>query len=242
MSLRKVSEFYTSEQMREMSKEKSPAHRLFNEQDLREKGKEEVMEGNFYTTESLKKEANDADLINLLSEALSDEWKAALQYQIHASRMRGLYSGGIAEHLDEHAADEIEHAGRLTKHFYSHDFPIDIGIPKFNPGNEPLEMIHLDLQGELDAIERYRKIVELCDGKPEYIDTQMLIEDILVDEVEHQDDDASFIKKTIDKSDYLSPQAKVSITATLVKVANISDDLGLEDLADRYTDIAKMIK
>lgn len=181
-------------------------------------------------------------LVFLLMEALSDEWKASLQYQIHASRMRGLYSEGIANHLDEHAEDEKVHAERLTKHFYARGFPIDVNIPQFNPGNEPLEMLHLDLQGELDAIERYRKISELCDGKPEFIDTQMLIEDILVDEVEHQDDDASFMKKKIDKTDELSPQAKVKIISTFIKMADVSDDLDLEELADRYTEMAKDIK
>lgn len=219
-------------------------NRLFRKQKLIGMGENvgDLGNENFYNSKTLKKENDKTVLIRLLSEALSDEWKAALQYKIHASRMRGLYSGGIAEHLDEHANDEIEHAERLTKHFYARGIPIDINIPKFNPGNEPLEMIRLDLQGELDAIERYRKIVELCDGKPKYIDTQMLIEDILVDEVEHQDDDASFIKKTIDKSDPLSPKVKLAISSTLVKVANVADDLGLEELADRYTDIIKMIK
>jgi bacterioferritin len=123
------------------------------------------------------------DLITLLSKALSDEWKAHLQYVIHASRMRGLAKDSIAEHLDEHADDEKNHAERLTKHFYSHGLPIDINIENFNPGNDIIEMINMDLEDEVKAIDLYTQIVRLCEDIPELTDTRMLIEDILVDEL-----------------------------------------------------------
>lgn len=182
------------------------------------------------------------NIVGLLMEALSDEWKAMLQYQIHASRMRGLHGGGIAEHLEEHAEDERAHAERLTKHFYSHDLPIEINIPQFNPGNDTIEMIQLDLEGEIEAIDRYTKIAELCEDIPELTDTRILIEDILIDEVEHQDENASFIKAKIEeKTDNFSGTERVSLASSLIKAADVVDVLGLEEFADRYTKIAAEI-
>lgn len=183
------------------------------------------------------------DLIELLMEALSDEWLSMLRYQIHASRMRGIYGETISEHLQEHADDEKDHADRLTRHFYAHDIPIDINIPAFNPGNEPVEMIQLDLEGEIQAINRYTKIAELCEDIPELTDTRMLIEDLLVEEVDHQDDDASFIKAKINSRETpMSVESKISIASTFIKAADLSDDLGLEEFANRYTQFAKEIK
>ena len=156
--------------------------------------------------------------------------------------MRGLHGGGIAEHLEEHAEDEQEHAERLTKHFYSHGLPIDINIPEFNPGNDTIEMIQLDLEGEIEAIDRYTRIAEMCADVPELTDTKMLIEDILVDEVEHQDDNASFIKAKIDeKENNFSGPERVSIASTFIKAADVADALGLDEFADAYTKFASEI-
>jgi len=182
------------------------------------------------------------DLVNLLSQALSDEWKAHLQYVIHASRMRGLAKDPIAEHLDEHAEDEKGHAERLTRHFYSHGLPIDVNIEEFNPGNEIVEMINLDLEAEVQAIDLYTKIVSLCEDVPELTDTRTLIEDILVDEVDHQDDNASFIKAQIDeREDNFDSIERVAVASTLIKAADVVDVLGLDEFANKYTQMATEI-
>ena len=43
------------------------------------------------------------ELVRLLIEAPNEEWKAALQYQIHASQLRGIFRDPIADHMKDHA-------------------------------------------------------------------------------------------------------------------------------------------
>jgi len=182
------------------------------------------------------------DLVSLLIEALNDEWVAFLRYQIHASRLRGLFKDPISEHLESHADDEKDHASRLTLHFYSHGLPVDLDIPGFKPGNEVVEMINLDLEGEVAAIDRYTKIIELCEDIPELTDTRMLIEDVLVDEVSHQDENAAFIKAKIEeRAQSMSGAERVAVASTLIKAADAVDALGLEEFADKYTKYASEV-
>lgn len=182
----------------------------------------------------------DNELVNLLRKALEDEWKSAFQYEIHASRFRGLYN--VSEHMEEHAEDEREHADRLTMHFYSHGIPIDITIPEINPGKETIEMITKDLEEEVKTIDQYTKIAKLCEDRPELTDTRMLIEDILVDEVEHQDDNAAFIRAIVEKrEEALKYTEKVALANAFVKTAEVMDDLGLDKYANKYTEILKGI-
>jgi len=190
----------------------------------------------------MKKLSQADELISLLSKALSDEWKAMLQYKIHASRMRGLYRDSIAEHLEEHANDEQSHADRLTIHFYSQGIPIDVNIPEFNPGNETIEMINMDLEDEIGAINLYTQIISLCEGVEELTDTRMLIEDILVDEVEHQDDNAAFIRaKVSEREAQLNINQRIVVASNLIKAADNADALGLEEIANKYTKFASEI-
>ena len=182
------------------------------------------------------------NLIALLSKALSDEWKAAFQYQIHASRLRGLSRDPIAEHLSEHGEDEVGHAEKLTLHFYSHGLPVDVSVPEIASGSDTVEMINQDLEDEVSAIALYTQIVELCENVPELKDTQMLIESILTDEVEHADDDASFIRSKIsEKEGNFGGAERVAVASTLIKAADVVDVLGLEEFADRYTKYAAEI-
>jgi len=182
------------------------------------------------------------NLVSLLIDALNDEWVAFLRYQIHASRIRGLYKDPISEHLESHADDEKDHARRLTLHFYSHGLPVDLDIPGFKPGNEVVEMIQLDLEGEVAAIDRYTKIIELCENVTELKDTQMLIEDLIVSEIEHQDENASFIKAKIsERENAMSGVERVSIASTLLRAADAADDIGLSEFANKYTKFASEI-
>jgi bacterioferritin len=181
------------------------------------------------------------NLIVLLMKALSDEWNANLQYKIHASRMRGLFADPIAEHLDAHANDEQDHAERLTKHFYSHGLPIDVTV-EVHPGNEALEMIKLDMDDEVAAIDLYTKIIGLCEGIPELTDTRMLIEDILVDEVGHQDEDAAFIKAKIESREQgLIGAEKVAVASTFLMASEVVDNLGLGPLSEKYMKFASTL-
>ncbi|HDM42883.1 MAG TPA: ferritin, partial [Firmicutes bacterium] len=53
-------------------------------------------------------------LVNLLNKALADEWLAYYQYWIGARVVKGPMRGAVVVELEEHAGDELRHAGMLV--------------------------------------------------------------------------------------------------------------------------------
>ena len=160
------------------------------------------------------------ELIALLIEALNDEWKANFQYEIHASQIKGLHRDGKAEFLKEHADDERDHAERLTIHFFSRGIPVNLSIPPIEVAPDLIKMLQQDLDGEVEAIDRYARIVEMLGDDPALADTRTLIEDIMLDEVEHQDETAVLLKATIS-----SRQEAIGMADSNLAIADQSDRL-----------------
>jgi bacterioferritin len=137
------------------------------------------------------------ELVNLLLESINNEWKAALQYQIQSAQIKGLYQDPISEHLMDHGSDETNHAVRLTKHLLARGVDISVVLPQFTVSGDVTQMLKQSLKDEITTIDRYRKIVELCENNKELIDTKILVEDIIVDEIEHEDELATMLKAKI---------------------------------------------
>ena len=136
------------------------------------------------------------ELVKMLNKALADEWLAYYQYwvgaRIAAGRMRGL----VAEELEEHATEELEHADLLVERISQLG-----GTPLTHPSQwlentncayeEPtnpstLELLKQNIRGEQCAISVYQKIYEFVAGKDPI--TERLVVKILEDEVEHEED------------------------------------------------------
>jgi bacterioferritin len=58
---------------------------------------------------------NVSKLIELLNKAFADEWLAYYQYWVGAKVAKGPMRGAVAAELEEHAGDELKHAGMLTE-------------------------------------------------------------------------------------------------------------------------------
>jgi bacterioferritin len=135
-------------------------------------------------------------LVELLNKALADEWLAYYQYWIGAKVVRGALRGQIVAELQEHAADELKHAGMLVDRILQLD-----GTPLLSPQDwmkmtncgydapeEPSSkrVLEQNIKGEQCAIEVYNKLLGFI-GDKDLITYQMSVE-ILEDEVEHEDD------------------------------------------------------
>ena len=177
------------------------------------------------------------ELIQLLIKALSDEYQAALQYIVHANQLRGLYRDPIADHLKEHADDEIAHADRLTIHLYSHGVDVTVEMPQFSIPSDTVGMLSQDLQDEGEAIDIYSQIVALCEDNEALMDTKMLIEDILVDEVEHQDEVAALLRAKASGGGLTGGQRQAAASA-LLRTAEVLDDREMVDEADKAVRLA----
>ncbi|MFW6110915.1 MAG: ferritin-like domain-containing protein [Thermoproteota archaeon] len=136
------------------------------------------------------------ELVKLLNKALADEWLAYYQYWIGAKVLKGPMRGQAAAELEEHAAEELEHAEMLTERIIQLD-----GTPLLKPedwydmtncGYEAPEdpsvrvVLKQNMEGEQCAIDVYREILKKTRDKAPI--TYMMILEILGDEVEHEED------------------------------------------------------
>jgi len=123
-------------------------------------------------------------LIELLNKDLELEYSAAIQYINHAAVMTGAAYGDIIKELKIHANEEIQHAMVLADQIdYLRGSPsVDVG--KIHTSEDNDEMLEQDLEGEEDAIKRYKVRIEQAEQLKEFALAQQL-RTILATEQEH---------------------------------------------------------
>jgi len=136
------------------------------------------------------------ELIETLNKAFADEWLAYYQYWGGAKIIKGPMAGAVAAELEEHAEEELEHAGMLAKRIIQLG-----GIPLTHPKKwfdttncgyeEPTsefvkDLLAQNIKGEQCAIDVYHKLMVLTHGK-DTVTYHMALK-ILEDEVEHEED------------------------------------------------------
>ena len=99
-------------------------------------------------------------LVDLLNMDLELEYSAAIQYINHAAVMTGAAYGDIIKELKIHANEEVQHAMILADQIdYLEGSPtVNVGKILTSKNNE--EMLQQDLDGEEDAIKRYKIRIE----------------------------------------------------------------------------------
>ena len=135
-------------------------------------------------------------LVTALNKAYCDEWLAYYQYWVGAKVATGACAPKLIAEMEEHAAEELKHAGKLAKRI------IELGgtpilapqdwykestcgylVPK---DSESKMLLAQNLQGERCAIEVYNKLLDMVKDKDPI--TFHLLRQILEDEVEHEQD------------------------------------------------------
>lgn len=123
-------------------------------------------------------------LIDLLNVDLELEYSAAIQYINHAAVMTGAAYGDIIKELKIHATQEIQHAITLADQIdYLRGSPT-VAVGKIRTSQDNDEMLQQDLDGEEDAINRYKLRVEQAERLKEFALAQQL-RNILAMEQEH---------------------------------------------------------
>ena len=136
------------------------------------------------------------ELVEMFNKALADEWLAYYQYWIGAKLLRGPMREEVLAELEEHAADELRHAGMLVDRILQLK-----GTPILKPedwykvtncGYKTPEdpstgaIVEQNIKGEQCAIDVYNSMLEITKEKDPISYTMVL--EILRDEVEHEDD------------------------------------------------------
>jgi bacterioferritin len=142
------------------------------------------------------------ELIKLLNKAFADEWLAYYQYWAGAKVARGPMRGAVTAELEEHAGDELKHAGMLVERIITLG-----GMPILKPEDwyemtncgylapeDPSvkALLEQNIKGEQCAINIYKKLLEAVKDKDPI--TYNMILDILEEEVEHEEDLQSILE------------------------------------------------
>ena len=123
-------------------------------------------------------------LIELLNKDLELEYSAAIQYINHAAVMRGAAYGDIIKELKIHANEEVLHAMTLADQIDYLEGSPSVNVGKILTSKDNDEMLQQDLDGEEDAIRRYKVRVEQAEQLKEFALAQQL-RNILAVEQEH---------------------------------------------------------
>lgn len=127
---------------------------------------------------------NQKKLIDNLNMDLSKEYSAAIQYINHSSVMSGAAYGDIIKELKIHANEEIQHAIILADQIDYLGGKPTVKVDEIYTAEENEEMLKQDINGEEDAITRYKERVSQAEELTEYALAQQL-RNILAMEQEH---------------------------------------------------------
>jgi bacterioferritin len=135
-------------------------------------------------------------LVNLLNEDLSREYKAIIAYVVYSQVLKGAAYMNIAAQLEQHAKQELQHALIISNQ-------IDYlgGMPTVTPkpvrtSERAEEMLRFDLDNENETVRNYRERVRQCEALGEYAMAEH-IRGILVNEQDHQIDLAIALGKEL---------------------------------------------
>jgi len=136
------------------------------------------------------------ELTRLLNEDLAREYQAVIAYVVYSQVLKGAQYMSIAQELEKHAQEELQHALIIAKQ-------IDYlgGMPTVTPrpvrtSEDAREMLRFDLEAENETIRNYRERVRQCEAMGEYAMAEH-IREILVNEQEHQIDLATALGEDV---------------------------------------------
>ncbi|GAC1661298.1 MAG: ferritin-like domain-containing protein [Candidatus Acidiferrum sp.] len=123
-------------------------------------------------------------LIQNLNEDLAREYQAIIAYVVYSQVLKGAEYMSIAQELEKHAGEELQHALTVAKQVdYLGGTPTVLPKP-VQVTQDNKAMLRADLKNETETIRNYRARVSECEGLGEYAMAE-LIREILVQEQEH---------------------------------------------------------
>lgn len=126
------------------------------------------------------------EMLDLLNQAIAREIQVSIQYMWQHVLWRGVKGFAVKDELKKTAIDEMKHAEAIAERLnYLGGTPTTKPTPIF-VGDTLKEMITNDAKAEVEAIEMYKKIIELAKKDRDDV-TEELFRHILSDEEGHHD-------------------------------------------------------
>jgi bacterioferritin len=126
-------------------------------------------------------------LAELLNEDLSREYQAIIAYVVYSQVLKGPEYMSIAEQLELHAKQELDHAMIIARQVdYLGAMP-SVAPKPVQTSERAKDMLRFDLDNEVETIRNYRQRVRQCEDLGEFAMAEQ-IRGILVNEQDHQID------------------------------------------------------
>src|SRR5205814_8176665 len=101
-------------------------------------------------------------LIDRLNEDLAREYQAIIAYVVYSQVLKGPEYMSVAKELEAHAAQELQHALKISKHIdYLGGMPTATALP-VKLSDDPKTMLRADLENENETVRNYTERVRQC--------------------------------------------------------------------------------
>jgi bacterioferritin len=123
-------------------------------------------------------------LVDLLNEDLAREYQAIIAYVVYSQVLKGAAYMSIAQELEVHAGEELQHALTIAKQIdYLGGTPTVVPKP-VKLSDDPKALLRFDLENEAETIRAYRERVRQCEALGEFAMSED-IREIVRQEQEH---------------------------------------------------------
>ena len=124
------------------------------------------------------------EVIDALNGDVADEFASAIQYINHAATISGARFIAVQKELLRHATEEMQHATTLAEQVAFLGGHPTVQVGGIKTSEDPEEMLEQDLEGERDAVTRYKARIRSAMEIGEF-GLARILQDILVREEEH---------------------------------------------------------
>ena len=109
-----------------------------------------------------------------MNEDLSREYQAIIAYVVYAQLLKGAEYMNIADQLEQHAHQELEHALTISRPIdYLGEMPTVTAKPVC-VSDKPRDMLKFDLDNENETIRYYRERVRQCEALSEFATAEQI--------------------------------------------------------------------
>jgi bacterioferritin len=127
------------------------------------------------------------ELIRLLNQDLAREYQAVIAYVVYSQTIKGASYLHIAQELEKHAKEELDHALRIAKQIDYLGGTPGVVPEKVKQSDDAVEMLKADLENERITIQNYRQRIRQAEALGEFGLSEELRE-IIRQEQEHLTD------------------------------------------------------
>jgi bacterioferritin len=148
------------------------------------------------------------EIIEFLNEALTAELTAVNQYFGHSRMLSNWGYKRLADHARDESMDEMKHADALIERIiFLEGMPNLQRLGSVRLGEDPVEQLRLDLEVEVEAVDRFNRGIALAVEQGDN-GTRELLAGMLVSEEEHVDwlETQLYLVESLGAQLYLSEQ------------------------------------